>query len=524
MANIELKVEDSYAAIDTYGYGESFHQLSDGSLVVVIRKLQGSVADWEVYWSIDNGNTWTLEFTIFTSASYAYSTDWVGDKCYMLFVPQTTSTALLFYRVDYDASAKTFSLAINGTEVRASGATVHYSYGSCDVEPGGRLWATYQRNVSGSPTVEASYSDDGGSSWTQSTGLGGWTGGIASKIGVHCLAGNTVVLWNSNSGGNQFVSYAFRLHTDSNNSWSSVTQTLGISGAATQPIVQSCKDALSPSKRIYAVILEQSNAAGNGLRWMELVEGASPYTLTENLRPTSGSIAAPAGQNTYILTMGLNNGFTLFYVHSGSVGTLRYRKIANGDTSWPSESTYSFSVTPNAYNHWSSTDRIPYDVSESAFLIGYRQNGDSTTRPWFLLQNVTSPVTLDGDFPVEILADLNLTADLPTEELTTLNLTGDLPIERLAAIVFVMDAEIEWLGLWLAIFHQFTVLTPLNEVFFHTFQVAAQDLIDLLHTFTVQEQIVGGEFVHAFTIVGQKLIPNFGEDPQLPYALVTKET
>jgi len=257
---------------------------------------------------------------------------------------------------------------------------------------------------------------------------------------------------------------------------------------------------------------------------MEIVEGASPFNLTVNAYPSSGSLIAPAGENTRIRVSGRQNGFVFHYLHSGSLGTHRRQKITNGSTTWPGENTFSTAATTALYYTWGCANHIDYVVADDAFLIGYLEDvGGPSYRPWFLLQNVTSPVERISDLPFEVLADLNFTADLLVEVLSDLNFTADLLAETLSDLVWIADIPVEWFGLWFSIVDSWSVLQKLSESFLDEWHVIATALDDKSFQDSWDVKVLfGADFPDSWRVIPQEIVNLFNNDIQLPKATVDK--
>lgn len=520
MANIELKIEDSYDAVASYYVGKGVHILSDLSLVCLVGRVNGSNWDWELYRSTDNGNTWSLDYTILTNVTFQFWHTWVGNSLYFVKATSVANEAMTFYRIDYDPGPQTFSTAVSATEIRAADSNTDYYYTGCDVEPGGRVWVAYRRLTSGSTYIEASYSDNGGSTWTESTGASTSTVN-QENIGLHCLEGNTIIIWTYVTGGSHYIKYKYRLHTDGNNSWSADQNAIGISGGDV-PRPTSAKGAAVACKNMWAFAVGTAGS-GNVLFGASFTEGASPFNLTVATFPTTGSAPTPDGEDVWVRASGRNNGVLLHYVYSGTLSTTRRRKITNGDTAWGSESTYALAAAVASYNKWSCAPKLDYNIADDAFLFTYNSGSASPFRPWFLLQNVTSPIDLISDLLVETLSDLDLTADLLGESLADLNLTADLLAETLTDLAWVADIPVEWFGLWLAIVDSWTVLQKLSEPFMDEWHVVATALDDRSFQDAWDVKVLlGAQFPDSWRVLPQEIVTLFNSDIQLPKATVDK--
>lgn len=521
MATIETRIENSYDAYQNYYRGdEAIHQLSDRALTQVVWKVNGAQYDWEIWLSTDNGNTWSLNLSMFTSGFTIFS-DWVGDSLYVTHWTDVDNDPLTFYRFDYNPGSQTFSAAVSAAEVAAAESSTNYAYAACDVEPGGRVWCAYRI---GGDTINAAFSDDGGSTWTRSTGLNDTSGGVTGKIGCHCLEGNTIVFWNNYTGSSQTLSFKSRLHTDSNNSWSSIDAIFGFGDeAATQGLFRTCPNSLSPSKRIFILKLEQGNSGGNRFQWAVFTEGASPFNLSHYIGPSTGSFAAPSGQDTGLKASGRQDGFVAMYVHSGSKDTLRRRLIANADTTWPSELTHTFPFTLTYEFAWSASDQVDFPLIDDAYLVGFMEGWGTGVRPWFLGQNITTAVDFISDLPFEFQADVNLTADLLVESLSELDFTADLLAETLADLLWIGDIPVEWFGLWFSIVDSWNVLQYLSEPFLDEWRVVptALDDISFQDSWNVRG-LLGADFPDSWRVLPQELVTLFNSDIQLPKATVDK--
>ena len=521
MSVVEEKITFDYESIITNS-ADMIHVLSDDCLAAIVLKLNGSTWDFEIYWSEDRGRNWTLKLTPITGTTGTLQWSCIGDKLYALSCEGVYNVALKFYRIDYDADTQTVSLAVNGATVRSAAANNSFSHGTCDAEAGGRVWAAYGRYVNGSwEYVEASYSDDGGASWTQSTGLSQDGTYPQTNIQISCLEGRTIVVYNMSISSSQYISYRTRLHTDSPNTWGANVNEYALSGAAAQPFVISTKCTATPPKRVYAVARE-AGASEPRHWWIEIIEGADPYDLTINHRPSSGSWTGPAGESEWLQLIGLEDGFTIIYANSGSATTMRRRQIGDGATAWPSETTWAEAWLAG-YSTWAATRHLNYPIADSPYLlVGYEGSG-SSRRVWSMLQNVTGPCAVIQDLLVDTLASASLAHDLLIDTLATALRIADLLIDTLATATITEELAVEWMGLWLAIADTFAILVAHSEIFVDIFTISAQPFQTFQDSFMIKENFAGAEFIDSFIILSEKLVPLFNEDMQLPFAEVTLE-
>lgn len=506
MAITQTVIENAYAAYT--GWNAPPQILSDGSLAIVVRKVNGSNWDHEIYWSADAGATWTQKLTILTNVSAYYICTWVGDKCYIGYGPETANVALLFYRVDYNTVGQSFSLAVNGTTIKTAVSGEWYGRASFDIEPGGRLWCGFLHTTT-AYYPRAYYSDDGGTTWNSTTfGAGLNSEAVGAMPELHCLKFNTVFLWPRYQSSAASVLFYSHLHTDSVNTWTNHGSIIGATYAAgNPPDSHSAKVVESPSKHVIGVLSDRSSPQ-KLTGWMVIEDGSGGLTTANS----SDSVTLPSTETPWAFPSGRTDGVMVYYVFSGSPATIRRRTLAPTGGAWGSESTVVSSPANFSIYWFGAIAGIAAAVATAEHFV--LMTTDTTHTPYVLREGL----------PSLTLPSVGIIVDLPIEILGMLQLVSTQPVESLGTLSAVADLQVEWEGLWLAIADTLTVMVPLDQSFLDTLTiVAAATLADFIDRLTVQSSIGGGDFMDSLRILPAGLVALHSDDVQQPYALVTRD-
>jgi hypothetical protein len=423
MAIQESIVENSYSAINGDIYAPGI--LSDSTLVVVLKKENGSNWDHEIYTSLDGGATWSFAFTIVTNKPSAFTGRWIGDKLYYFDGREVANTPLLFYRVDYNPATQTFSLGVNGATVRAAVASHWYGRVGVDKEPGNRLWCGYMHRDASWPNLEISYSDDDGATWTATT-ISDQNTSMGFCVQVNCLEKNTFVHWPKYQvpPSNDFLYERQHLHTDGVNTWSAITSRIeNTYGIQSNGFV--VKESASPCKRIFVLSID---------------EGASPKKIRfrRGLEDSSGAmtwvvpsdISAPASEALRAHATGRTDGVEIIYVFGGSLSTMRRRYMTNGGSNFSAESTWSLGVALGSITRFTPIDLMNFAIDAAHFVL----NGTGSTgsyRPYVMHENLASGPFALVTIPLQARGGISFDSLLAQASRITLAELATIPKEAL---------------------------------------------------------------------------------------------
>ncbi len=386
MAITETRVHNSYDGI--VQAIESPRVLSDGTLAVYVMKANGSNWDSEIYASSDGGATWTQVLTIITNTTFALRGWWIGDSLYIGDGREVNNTPLLFYRADYDKVPQSWALGVNGSTIRSAVASESWGRMSFDREAGGRLWCAYDHLYSGGHQLRAAYSDNNGTSWTDTTLAIENTNWGSNECGVKCLEFKTVIVWLQflTAGSTNRIAYVAHTHTDSVNTWSSLIQVVDGGGWSLSNFgyMNHGNEFQITPKKIYGIYVDSDNTPER-MKWWKITEDGSG-----NLSVASSTtwLDNPSGETVWARITGYKDGFIVFYTYSGSLGTMRRRSHGNSDTDWTSESTWVLTNTPNA-----SSARTPRVLNanrgDPQYFLSFANPGSAPNRrPWVIRENL----------------------------------------------------------------------------------------------------------------------------------------
>ena len=504
------------AANSLVGYYWTVTTLSDNTLAIVVEVPNGSNKNYEIYTYTDGGATWGAAYTVLTNVAASWHCVWIGNSLYLLYGGEGANVAMTCYRADYTPGFPgTWGLGVNGSQIRAAASGKYFGRPSADREPTGRLWVGYIYFDGSWTYVKASYSDDDGATWNLTTFSSGSQ--IGPHVNVQCLELNTVLSWTYMSGGGptETARWASHKHADATNTWTGPTDmSITLAGHNYHGMIFSAKEMVSPSKRLWSVLLD-SDANPRTISLNCLAEDGSG-NLTQTNITGADAITGPSGQTAGARVTSLQNGCVVYYAWSGSGTTLRYCTVGNGGTTFGSESTFTPSYALWGIDYY-GPGLVPHqgawNVADAKNLVHVSENNGGTYYLYALVQGLLAV----------ILPPVGIANDLQIEVLGTVQFVSTEPIEALGTLRSAIDLQIEWEGLWLAIADVLTVLVPFEMPFLDTLTVAAAVLADFQDTLTVQAAIAGGDFMDSLRIIRPRLIELHGDDVQLPYAHVTRD-